>query len=93
MWNAWESTRIGEYDTSAIFGLNCYAGETERVVIPLNVEYVHPGQVLKLVVRDNQDDVDLRAQYGAHNRVFGARSLEYGATGDIWLEIAIGGAP
>jgi hypothetical protein len=93
MWNAWESTRIGEYDTSAIFGLNCYAGETERVVIPLDAAYVRPGQVFKLVVRDSQHDVDLRAQYGNRNRTFGARALEYGATGDIWLEIALGGAP
>ena len=84
LWGAWDSDVIlGEFDTADIFGLDCYAGETQRTLIPLDPAYVHPGQALKLVLRDGEDHVDLRPAYGHKNRVFGAHDLG----GGVWLEI------
>jgi hypothetical protein len=84
LWGAWDSgVVLGEFDTTDIFGLDCHAGETQRTLIPLDPAHIHPGQALKLALRDGEDHVDLRPAYGHKNRVFGAHDLG----GQVWLEI------
>jgi hypothetical protein len=88
LWGAWNpDVVLGEFDTADIFGLDCYAGETQRTLIPLDPAHVQPGHTLKLALRDGEDHVDLRPAYGHRNRVFGA----YDLGGGVWLEIGFAG--
>jgi len=87
LWGAWDFVAVvGTFDTTDVFGLDCYAGETQRTLIPLDPAHVHPGQILKLALRDGEDHVDLRPAHNYENRVFGA----YDLGGQVWLEIGFG---
>jgi len=79
---------VGRYEAEG-FSPECLAGDPygpmTRTVIPLDPAWVVPGEVLKLVLRDSEDDVDLRPRYPAHSRFFADNSHFRGA----WLEIGL----
>jgi hypothetical protein len=86
LWQSYdESTVIGSYDASDIYGTDCELSSPDRVVIPLDPAYITSGSAFRLAVRDHEDDVDLRPAFAAHSRRWRRRPSD-----PVWLEIGVG---
>ncbi len=88
LWGAWLPQAVGRYASE--FSPECFTDDPSRpitrVVIPIDPAWVVPGKVLKLVLRDSEDDVDFRPRYPSHSRhFFDASDYQGGA----WLEIGL----
>ena len=71
-------------------GTSCIPGG--EVVVPLDPAYIRPGQVLRLVLRDSQDTVDLTTSYPAATDPQGRGGnleLLYLGTPSAWVELTV----
>jgi hypothetical protein len=89
LWGAWTAPVLGQLMTA--YDAPCWDSVTETWAwraVPLPLDALLSGRVLRLVVRDGEDQVDLRAAY-AH----GSRSVYHppaagSAYVELWLEVA-----
>jgi hypothetical protein len=89
LWGAWRAPVLGQLTTA--YDAPCWDSVTETWAwraIPLPLDALLSGRVLRLVVRDGEDQVDLRAAY-----MHGSRSVYHppaagSAYVELWLEVA-----